>query len=167
MLDVKTPLSKVHRASRRIAATFTAVPGIWGYISTGVINNIANNSTNQTQPKVLKMILGNASTSIYESNDIEVGSISIVEGVFRATVDGNGYQVLDSSATALVYAAGDPLTPAYKITSTPANTCAFADTADIGKLRLALAGEIVVARVEVCDTVNSQLTFETVTPYAL
>jgi hypothetical protein len=172
MLDVKTPLSKIHRTSRRVNKdTFLASPGLWAYVTTGnVLANIASTSTNQAQPKVLKIVMGNASSNQYESNDIEVGSISTLEGVFRATVDGSGYQVTDSSSTAFTasdYLQGTELTVAYKVTTVATSTYAFALAADIGKLRPALSGELVVARVENIDTTLNQLTFETVTPYPL
>jgi hypothetical protein len=99
-----TPLTKVHRATRRIDKdSFIAAPGLWAYISTtGVLSNIATTSTNQAQPKVLKIVLGNASSNQYESNDIEVGSISTIEGIFRASVDTNGYTKFASDGTSAI-----------------------------------------------------------------
>ena len=174
MLSVKTPLSKLHRATRRLdPSTFVAAPGLWAYVDSadGKIKNIASTSTNQSQKTVLKIVLGNASTNQYESNDIEVGSIATLEGIFRAQVDSNGFQVLiggtgTQATTAVTYAEGDELTVAYKVTSATANTSyAFAQAADIGKLRPVVTnGEIVVARVEAFDSTNNLLTFETVGP---
>lgn len=171
MLDVKTPLSKLHRPARRIndVSTFTAVPGAWAYLESDKLYNIPTTSTNQAQKKVLKIIMGNASTSQYESNDIEVGRIATIEGVFRAQVDSNGYQVTmggASATTAITYDQGDELTVAYLITSATATTAtSYSKAADIGKLRKATTGEVVVARVEAHDATSSYLTFETVTPY--
>ena len=170
MLNVLTPLSKVHRASRRVDKdTFIAAPGLWAYInSSGVLANIASTSTNQTQPQVLKIVLGNASSNQYESNDIEVGSISTVEGYFRASADTNGYQKLASDGTSsLTYAQGAALTPAYLVTGTGDSSVTYAAAADIGKLRPAATGDVVVARVENIDSTNNVLTFETVTPYTM
>lgn len=165
MLDVKTPLSKVHRATRRIATTFVAAPGVWAYVTTGnVLTNIAATST---QPKVLKIVLGNASSSQYESNDVAVGSISTLEGVFRAAVDTNGYQKFGSNGTSdisALYTQGAALSVAYT-TATNGTNEASAMAADLGKLKPASTGDIVVARVENIDTTNNVLTFETVTPY--
>jgi len=173
MLDVKTPLSKIHRASRHVDQdTFAAVPGSWAYYdgSADELKNIATDSTNQDQPPVLKIIMGNASTNIYESHDIEVGSISTLEGILRASVDSEGFQVYMggvSATTAVDYAQGDELTVAYLITSATATTGAsFSKPEDIGKLRpVATNGETVVARVESYDSTAGVLTFETVSPY--
>lgn len=174
MLDVKTPLSKIHRTTRRIATGFAAVPGSWAYIaSTGVLTNVVSTSTNQTQPKVLKCVMGNASTNTYESNDIAVGSIATLETVFRAAVDSNGYATAAAAGTSLnnatYYPQGQELTVAYLVTSTATGAgLQFSATADIGKLRPVVTnGEVVVARVEGIDATNSVLTFETVTPYLM
>jgi hypothetical protein len=170
MLDVKTPLSKVHRATRRIATGFAAAPGLWAYVTTGnVLTNIAATST---QPKVLKIVLGNASTSQYESNDVTVGSISTLEGVFRASVDTNGYQKLASDGStdlSTLYTQGAELTVAYTTSNaTGTSDVSAALAADLGKLRpvgTISTGAIVVARVENIDSTGNILTFETVTPY--
>ena len=157
MLDVKTPLSKVHRAVRRIndLSTFAAKPGSWGSINTaGCIVKIAATAT---QPKVLKLIMGNASTNIYESNDVKVGSISTLEGYVRAAVDTDGYVQSNSTGTALTYDQGADLTVSY--------TSAAISTLDLGKLMPATINDVVVGRVENVDTVLAQLTFETVSPH--
>jgi hypothetical protein len=167
MLDVKTPLSKVFRASRRIndTSTFSAKPGQWGYVDTA--NNICKVAATSAQKKVLKLIMGNCSTNTYESNDVKVGSISTLEGMVRATVDSDGYAVSGGTAAtvALTYAQGDDLTVVY----TAANagfTNAFATiaTTDFGKLSIATVGDMVVAQVENIDTTLGQLTFQTITP---
>lgn len=169
MLNVLTPLNKVHRASRRVdASTFVAAPGLWAYVTTqNILANIASTSTNQTQPQVLKIVLGNASSNQYESNDIEVGSISTVEGIFRAQVDTNGYAKYASDGTsAMTYSQGAALSVGYRITGTATSAVGFVLAADIGKLRPAITGDVVVGRVENIDTTNNLLTFESVTPYA-
>ena len=90
MLDVKTPLTKCHRVSRKIdTANFVGVPGIWVEIdSDGSAKNVTGAS-----PTVAKLLIGNASSNVYESHDVEVGRISTLElpiGL-RAAVDSDGY----------------------------------------------------------------------------
>lgn len=165
MLDIKTPLSKVHRATRRIADGFVAAPGLWAYVTTG--NVLTNITATSTRPQVLKMVLGNASSSPYESNDIAVGSISTVEGVFRASVGASGYQKVGSdgvSSITALYTQGADLSVAYT-TATNGTNAASALTVDLGKLKPALTGDVVVARVENIDNTNNVLTFESVTPH--
>ena len=127
MLNILTPLTKVHRATRRIDAdNFVAAPGLWAYInSSGVLTNIARTSTSQAQPAVLKIVLGNASTNQYESNDVEVGSISTVESFFRAAVDTNGYAKFASDGTStMAYAQGADLSVGYRIHTDATGTSA-------------------------------------------
>jgi len=174
MLDVKTPFSKLHRISRSVdASAFVAAPGLWAYLSSGTLTNVV---TTATQPKVLRMVLGNASSNAYESHDIEVGRCATLEHVFRATVDSDGYQATiggtgTQAITAISYVEGDELTIAHLTTSATANTAyTYAKAADLGKLRpLTTAtfdnGKIVVARVESYDATAGRLTFNTVTPY--
>ena len=174
MFDVKTPLSKIHRASRRIASptTFVAVPGVWGYIdNSGNINNIPTTATATTQqPQVLKPVLGNASANIYESQDIKVGSVATLETTFRAAVDGNGYQkVVGNGGTTINnltnYPQGADLSVGYITTATATTDKTYSLLADLGKLKPAQTGEVVVARVEQLDATNGILYFETVTPH--
>ena len=172
MFDVKTPLSKIHRASRRIPSGFVAVPGVWAYVdNNGQLNNIPTTATATTQqPKVLKPVLGNASANIYESQDIKVGSIATLETTFRAAVDGNGYQkVVGNGGTSISnvtnYPQGADLSVGYLTTATATTDLAFSALADLGKLKPAQTGEVVVARVEGLDATNGILTFETVTPH--
>ena len=166
MLDVKTPLSKVQRTSRRLnQKTNFFVPGNWGYVANGLLNQFTAGVT-AAQP-VVKLVMGNNTSSVYESNDTEVGSISTVEGVFRAAVDSNGYQVYDVQQTpaAISYTPGEDLTVAWATTSTWTTSLAYAAAADLGKLHPAATNDVVVARVESVDATNSILTFETVTPH--
>ena len=166
MLDVKTPLSKVQRTSRRLnQKTSFFVPGNWGYVSGGLLNAFVTGIT-AAQP-VMKLVMGNNTSNVYESNDVEVGSISTVEGVFRAAVDSNGYQVMNASTTpaAITYNPGDDLTVAWATTATGTTSLVYAAAADLGKLHPATTGDVVVARVESVDSTNSVLTFETVTPH--
>jgi len=90
MLEIQTPLSKVERVSRALLNdTFVAAPGLWGKIdSDGKIANIA--ATNISL--VVKLVIGNASSNVYESHDVEVGRITTMEshGV-RVKVDTEGF----------------------------------------------------------------------------
>jgi len=169
MFDVKTPLSKIHRATRRIPSTFLAVPGIWAAVGTnGSLYNIPTTCTAGGQPQVLKPVLGNASSSVYESNDIKVGSIATLETPFRASVDGAGYAKVRSDGTAYgaALAQGADLSVAFVVTNaTGTSNLTYSLLADLGKLKPACTDEVVVARVESCDVVNGILTFETVTPH--
>jgi hypothetical protein len=172
MFEIKTPYSKLHRAVRRIKAGFASVPGIWGYIDNNdVLNNIATNLTATTaQARVLKPVLGNASASIYEGHDVRgVGSVSTVEGIFRATVDGAGYQKVDSDNTNInlttVYTQGADLSVAYLTTAIATSDLDFSLLADLGKLKPAQVGDTVVARVESLNATKGELTYETVTPF--
>ena len=125
MLDVKTPLSKIHRATKQIVEGFVAVPGIWAVLSSDVLNNVA---TTNDAGDVYKLVLGNASDSVYESHDIKVGSISIIEGEVRATVG-------SESVVFTGLADGKFLTVST-------------DSASLGKLILATTGDLIVARVD-------------------
>jgi len=90
MLEILTPLSKVHRVSRVIdPANFTAEPGVWAEVqSDGSLANITESSPTQLN----KMVITSASDNIYESHDVEVGRISTVEdhGI-RCKVDSVGF----------------------------------------------------------------------------
>ena len=167
MLDVKTPLSKVHRATRRVESGFVANPGIWAYLESGVLKNIVATTS---QEKVLKVVIGNASSSVYESHDVEVGSIATIDEVARMAVDTDGYQAVvggtGTTATAtMAYATagGDDLTVAYRTTSATAGSSAYSKPADLGKLRFAITGDTVVARSESFS--GGLLEYSTVTPY--
>jgi hypothetical protein len=171
MLDVKTPLSKLHRVARKVdPSSFSASPGLWAYLDSGEAKNITATST---QPKVLRLVLGNASSSQYESHDVESGRIATLEHVFRASVDTDGFQeTVAAGTTSLgtsVYTEGAELTIAYT-TSTDGTNALTCDSDDLGKLRPIIDntsdnGMIVVARVESYDNTNGVLTFNTVTPY--
>lgn len=175
MFDVKTPLSKLHRATRKISTGFTAAPGSWAYVdNSGVLNNIPTTATaTSQQPAALKPVLGNASANTYESNDIKVGSIATIESPFRATVDGVGYEKSNAGGTSINnttnYPQGADLSVAFLTTSSTGATTAtnliYSAIADLGKLKPAQTGEIVVARVESLDATAGYLTFETVTPH--
>ena len=171
MFDVKTPLSKLHRATRRITVgSFVAVPGVWAAVNaSGNLINIATNLTSGAQPKVLKPVLGNASTNVYESNDIKVGSIATIESPFRASVDGVGYQKVDAQSSTINnvtnYPQGADLSVAFRLAPSTEAGATYCLAADLGKLRPAFTGDVVVARVESLDATNGILTYETVTPH--
>lgn len=165
MLEVKTILNKLHRSVRLITEGFAAKPGIWAYInSTGYLTAIANNSTSQSQPKVLKMIMNVATSDEYVANDIKVGRIATLEGIFRAAVDSDGFQKYDTQASPAVitYTTDMYLTPAYRTTSDGTSDSKYAAAADIGKLRPATYGDTVVAKVERFN--GDVLEFITVSP---
>jgi hypothetical protein len=167
MIDVKTPLSILHRPARWTAKGFIGRTGLWAYVSSrGVLTNIATDSTSQRQPKILKFLFNEADdTALYLRNDTKIRRIATLEGIFRASVDGEGYQVYDTILDPVVYSGGDALTPAYRITNLPTTDPRYSDPEDIGKLRPATGGDLVVARVEKFDSVNGILDFITVTPY--
>ena len=90
MLELLTPMSKLERVSRAIdPATFVAAPGIWGQVSAdGSLINVATG----VNAKLNKLVIGSASTNVYESHDVEVGRIASMESVgVRVKVDTAGY----------------------------------------------------------------------------
>lgn len=167
MLEIRTFYSRFHRPARHVASGFTIKSGMWAYIdSNGALTNIPNDSDDQDQPKVLKMVLANRSTTDYYSDhDGVVGRIATIELPIRAAVDSDGYQVYDTLGGAISYTAGTPLTPAYRTTSTACADDRYANPEDIGKLRPAYPGDIVVAHVE--RIYNGLLEFRTASPRPL
>ena len=90
MLEILTPLSKLHRISRIIdPSNFVAVPGIWGDLQAdGTLDNI----TVDTPSINCELVISSASANVYESHDIEVGRISVIsEPGVRCKVDEEGY----------------------------------------------------------------------------
>jgi hypothetical protein len=150
MLEILTPLNKVERVSRQIdPATFVAAPGIWAQVQTdGSLLNVLNT----VKALVNKLVIGSASSNVYESHDIEVGRITTMEshGV-RCKVDSAGY-------------AGSITHGDFLIVSS--------DTANLGKL-VNLAGATstgvyeVVARAEEVNSTAGTLIFRTVSPYLI
>ena len=163
MLEIKTPLSKIHRPVRPVRDGYLGNYGTWGYIdSDGFINQIASTSTNQSQAKVLKLFINRSMSTRYESHDVKVGRIATLEGLYRAAVNSDGYQVNDTLGNPITYNVGDRLSPAYNITSSPTTDTNYADATDIGKLRPSTRGETVVAHVE--NLSGGVLTFRSITP---
>jgi hypothetical protein len=90
MLEILTPLSKLHRVSRSVdSSTFIAVPGMWGELQhDGMLINIVTN----VPAKINKLIINSSSNNAYESNDVEVGRVSTIEDIgVRCFVDNNGF----------------------------------------------------------------------------
>ena len=89
-MEILTPMNKVERVTRKIdPATFVAVPGIWAVLgTTGILTNVAEG----VNALVNKLIIGSASSSVYESHDVEVGRITTMESHgIRIKVDTAGY----------------------------------------------------------------------------
>ena len=90
MLEILTPMRLVERVSRKILpASFVATPGIWAEVqSDGSIANITAGSPGT----VTKLVIGSASSSIYESHDVQVGRITCLESHgIRVKMDTDGY----------------------------------------------------------------------------
>jgi hypothetical protein len=150
MLEILTILNKVDRVSRVVDPdSFVAAPGIWGAIqSDGSIANCDAASVKY----IHKLAMSSASSSVYESHDIEVGRITTMESLgTRVKVDSEGY--------AGTIAQGDLLFVSYNTTG----------TSTIGKLRSTTeagheTGDFeVVARAEEVGT--DYLVYKTISPY--
>jgi len=106
MLEVLTPLNKVERVSRVIdPSNFVAVPGIWAELSgAGALSNIATSD----ETGIRKMVMGSASSNVYESHDVEVGRIATMESFgIRVKVDTEGYTGAIVAGNFLVVSAAD------------------------------------------------------------
>lgn len=143
MLDIRTPLSRVVRVTRKIdVGNFVAVPGTW----VGIDNDgKAYNVVTPTVPAVCKLVIGYASNNMYESNDVKVGRITTLESIgCRFGVDADGFSE--------VAAAGNYL-------SVDASSAPKA-----GKLKVADSGETIVAVAEGYDASTGILTFNICCP---
>ena len=170
MFDVKTPLRILHRPVRKVAVSgMIAVPGQWGWIdNNGAINQIVDTPLTSKQPQVLKPIYNKIGSSYYETQETRAGGrIATVEGRFRAKVDSNGYQVYDCEAVPvkITYTNGMALTVAYRVAASATSNLEYSAAADLGKLRPAQSGEVVVAEVEGGVDTSGNLHFITVSPY--
>ena len=149
MLTILTPLSKLHRISRKIdKSNFEAVPGIWGTLDAAA--ELANITTDL--PSVnCELVINSASLNQYESHDIEVGRISTInEPGVRCSVDEEGY--VDSVNVVI----GVDLVVAV-------------DAGDEGKLStvadITKTGDYaIVARCIAMDATNNVMTYITVSP---
>ena len=90
MLEILTPLVKLHRVSRSVNPdTFVAVPGIWGVL--GIDGSLTNVATGVVT-KLNKLVVNSASNNKYESNDVEVGRVTTIEDIgVRVQVDSAGF----------------------------------------------------------------------------
>lgn len=167
MLEIRTFYSKFHRPVKKIASGFSIKSGMWAYLdSNGTLTNIATTSDDQLQPKTLKMVIsGQSSDSNYENHDMSLGKVSIVELPVSAAVDSDGYQKYDTLGNLITYNEGQLLTVAFRVTSTASADDRYGTAGDIGKLRPAYAGDIVVG--EVIRLYNGYLEFRSVTPRSL
>jgi hypothetical protein len=138
MLDLKTPLSKCTRVSRKVdVANFLAVPGVWVKINN---DGSAANVVTSAAPAVAKLCIGTASANQYESHDVEVGRITTLETIgARASVDADGFS--GTYANPGDYLSVDPT------------------SGNEGKLKEAVNGETIVAVTEGYDAVTGILTY--------
>ena len=129
--------------------------GTWGTSSSGNVANAnyanfagtAYNVSGST-PAVCKLCIGFASTNMYESNDVKVGRITTLETTgCRCGVDGDGFG--GSSASPGNYLSVD------------------SSTGKKGKLKVASAGETVVAVAEGWDSATGVLTFTISSPFIM
>jgi len=90
MLEILTPLVKVERVSRAIdPSNFVAAPGIWAALDSS--GSLANVSTG-VESGLRKLVIGSASSNVYESHDVEVGRITTMESFgVRVKVDSEGF----------------------------------------------------------------------------
>ena len=149
MLEILTPLSKLHRITRVIdPSNFVAVPGIWGDLGTdGVLANI----TVDTPSINCELVISSASANVYESHDIEVGRISVIsEPGIRCRVDEEGY--IDSANVVI----GVDLLVAVD-TGTEGELSTLADITKTGDYAI-------VARCVEMDAAANIMTYVTVSP---
>jgi hypothetical protein len=156
MLDIRTPLSKDTRVSRKIyefgTLAFVGNSGIWvGVNADGTVYNVTS-----TTPAVCKILISSASSNTYESNDVKVGRVTTLETTgCRFGVDSDGY------ATTIGSAGTGAIPGAYLSVANSTST------GNAGKLKVATSGETVVAVCEGFDTAAKVLTFTTCSPVLL
>ena len=154
MLEILTPLVKLHRVSRSVdPSTFTAVPGIWGVLlPDGSLRNVVDDEV----PSVLnKLVVNSASNNKYESNDVEVGRVTTIEDVgTRVLVDGAG--AVDIAGMDQ----GDPLAVGTKV----GGTAVMLFSVNKNPTGEASGDYEVVAMVEEIDATSGTLVFRTVSP---
>jgi len=101
MLELLTPMVKLERVTRSIdPATFVAAPGVWAQVQAdgSLLNVLAG-----VNAKINKLVIGSASTNVYESHDVEVGRITTMESHgIRVKVDTAGYTGTPSQGDMLV-----------------------------------------------------------------
>lgn len=90
MLEILTPMNKIERVTRQIDPdNFVAAPGIWAEVeAAGSIKNVVTD----TPALINKLVMGNASSNVYESHDVSIGRITTMESFgVRCKVDSEGY----------------------------------------------------------------------------
>lgn len=146
MLEILTPLNKVERVSRQIdPATFVAAPGVWAQVTAdGSLINVLEG----VNAKINKLVMGSASSNVYESHDVEVGRITTMESYGnRVKVDGAGYHgTIVAGDMLVVSSAADSLGKLMSVSDAAAGTYE------------------VVARCEEINDVTGLLTYKTVSP---
>ena len=147
MLEILTPLNKCERVSRQVdPVTFTAVPGVWAQVqSDGSLLNVLST----VNALINKLVIGSASSNVYESNDVEVGRITTLESIgVRCKVGTEGFT-------------GFPTQGDFMTVSSNLNT--------LGKLisiGAAYDGTYeVVARCEEVNIAGGYIIFRTISPY--
>lgn len=149
MLEILTPLVKLHRVSRSVdPSTFVAKPGIWGELQ---VDGSLKNVVTATPAKINKLVVNSASENVYESNDVEVGRVTTIEdfGV-RCLVDGEGFT--GDPAVGDLLAVSNIAGYEGKLFSTDENP--NTETGDYE----------VVARVEETDAVAGTIVYKTISP---
>ena len=160
MLEIKTYFRLLTRRTREAVSGFIAQPGVWAYIdSNGRLANIPNDSTTQDQPEMLRLVMTKKTASQYESHEIKQ---TTAEALYEAKVDTDGYQKYCTDGSLVSYTEGVPLTPAYRIAPAPSSESKYSLAADIGKLRPATWGDMVVAITDKLEA--GELHFSTVSP---
>jgi len=149
MLEILTPLVKLHRVSRSVdTSAFVAKPGIWGELQPdGSLKNIVTD----TPAKINKLVVNSASENIYESNDVEVGRVTTIEdfGV-RCLVDGEGFT--GDPAVGDLLAVSTVATFEGKLFSTTENPNDEDNDFEV------------VARVEEVDAIAGTIVYKTISP---
>jgi hypothetical protein len=143
MLDIKTPLIKCTRVSRKVDITnFIALPGIWLKINN---DGSAANVVTSAAPAVAKLCINCYTGNAYECHDVEVGRITTLETIgARCSVDADGFKDVACY-------------PGYYL-------MVATDAGNEGKLTAASTGSTVVAVCEGYDFTNHILTFTIVDP---
>ena len=149
MLDIKTPLSKDTRVSRKFDATssFTIKPGQWVVVANdGSVSNIL--VTPAGRPAITKLCISSVTGNQYESHDTAVGRITMLETIgARVAVDSDGF-----TTTTGTPAIGNQL------------AVDISETSKLGKLKVAVSTDQIVGVVEGYDSTAGILTYTLSTP---
>jgi len=147
LFEVLTQMATVHRVTRKVdPGNFILVPGRWADFVNGVIQNV----TTHTPAVITKLVVSNASTSLYESHDIKVNRVTTLEE-FNVRCRANGITCVMTGLTT-----GAPL-----VVST--------EPGDEGKLavvsQVSSGTYTVVARVVSINIEDGTMVFINVSPY--